>query len=203
MLATKVDGRSDRSARTREKIIEALFQLVGEGTITPHADEIAERADIAVRTLFRHFGDMEGLLGAGRNYLASLFKAERDQPDLEGNLEERARCYAKEQGELYESIRNYLLFYASNARTIDDANAFRTTTGQAQRLRIWTALPECAAATAVARRSVEVLFSFQHWDQLRFEQGLSVEDSIESITWSAVILLTAGARDIQSKSSDH
>lgn len=196
MPATKVDGRSDRSARTHEKIIEALFLLVGEGAIRPRAEEIAERADVAVRTLFRHFDDMDGLIAAGRSHLASLFEAPRDQPDLQGSLEDRAHAYAKDQGELFESIRNYLLFYAANARTIADQNTFRTTSGQSQRLRVWTALPECAAATPVARRSVEVLFSFQHWDQMRFEQGLSVEEAIESIAWSAKVLLSAGAREI-------
>lgn len=202
MSTAKVDGRSDRSARTHEKIIEALFQLVGEGTIRPRAEEIADRAGVAVRTLFRHFDDMEGLNAAGRNYLASLFEAPRDEPDLTGSLEERTREYARQQGELFDKIRNYLLFYASNAHTVEDANAFRTNSGQAQRLRIWTALPECAAATPTARRSVEVLFSFQHWDQLRFEQGLPAEESVECITWSAVTLLTAGARNIQDKISE-
>ena len=196
MPATKVDGRSDRSARTHEKIIEALFLLVGEGAIRPRAEEIAERADVAVRTLFRHFDDMDGLIAAGRSYLASRFEEPRDQPDLEGSLEERAQTYAREQGEMFDSIRNYLLFYAANAQTISDQNTFRTVSGQSHRLRVWTALPECAAATPVARRSIEVLFSFQHWDQLRFEQGLSVEEAIESIAWSATVLLGAGAREI-------
>jgi TetR/AcrR family transcriptional regulator, regulator of autoinduction and epiphytic fitness len=196
MPATKVDGRSDRSARTHEKIIEALFQLVGEGTIRPRAEEIAERADVAVRTLFRHFDDMDGLIAAGRDFLTTLFETRGDQLELVGTLEERARGFAKQQCELFEGVRNYVLFYAANSRTIHDDNRFRTTTGQERRLRVWTALPECAAATAQARTTVEFLFSFQHWDQLRYEQGLSENDVVDSITWSTVTLLQAGARNI-------
>lgn len=196
MPATKVDGRSDRRVRTREKIIGALFQLVGEGTLRPRAEEIAKEADVAVRTLFRHFDDMEGLIAAGRNFLSALFENPPDQPLVEGDLEERARTFAKHQEELFGNIRNYLLFYARQARTVGEANLVRASTAQAHRLRIWTALPECAAANPIARQTVEALFSFHNWDQMRFEQGLSAEETVDAIVWSAVTLLGAGARDL-------
>jgi len=196
MPTTKVDGRSDRSVRTREKIIGALFQLVGEGTLRPRAEEIAHEADVAVRTLFRHFDDMEGLITAGRDFLAIQFEPPPDQPAVEGDLEERARTFAKYQEDLFGNVRNYLLFYATQARTVEESNAVRNTTSQAHRLRVWTALPECAAANPTARQTVEALFSFHNWDQMRFEQGLSAEETADAIVWSAITLLGAGARDL-------
>ncbi len=60
-LETQVDGRVARSERTREAIAEALLALLEEGVQRPRALEIAKRADVAVRTVFQHFDDMEGL----------------------------------------------------------------------------------------------------------------------------------------------
>ena len=60
-LETQVDGRVARSERTREAIAEALLELLNEGVLRPRAQEIAKRADVAVRTVFQHFDDMEGL----------------------------------------------------------------------------------------------------------------------------------------------
>ena len=58
---TQVDGRVARSERTREAIAGALLALLEEGVQRPRAQEIAKRADVAVRTVFQHFDDMEGL----------------------------------------------------------------------------------------------------------------------------------------------
>lgn len=60
-LETPVDGRVARSERTREAIAEALLALLEEGVKRPRALEIAKRADVAVRTVFQHFDDMESL----------------------------------------------------------------------------------------------------------------------------------------------
>jgi AcrR family transcriptional regulator len=62
-LETQVDGRVARSERTREAIAEALLELLEEGVLRPRAQEIAKRADVAVRTVFQHFDDMESLYG--------------------------------------------------------------------------------------------------------------------------------------------
>ncbi|MBW2726340.1 MAG: TetR family transcriptional regulator, partial [Deltaproteobacteria bacterium] len=55
------DGRALRSERSRRKIVDALFELVGEGNLMPTARQVAERADLGIRTVFRHFADMDSL----------------------------------------------------------------------------------------------------------------------------------------------
>ena len=61
------DGRALRSERSRRPIVEALFALVGEGVLQPTAQQVADRAGVGIRTVFRHFEDMDALLrGDGR-----------------------------------------------------------------------------------------------------------------------------------------
>ena len=55
------DGRLQRSERSRQAIVQALLGLVGEGVLEPTAEQVAARADVGIRTVFRHFSDMESL----------------------------------------------------------------------------------------------------------------------------------------------
>lgn len=190
MAAQQSDGRSDRGLRTHERIVLALFELIREGNLQPRGEEIAEKAGVAVRTLFRHFDDMEGLFGTAQAFMTEQFDVDLVVPKIEGTLEERALAYAKMQATIYEENRNYLLFYISRAKTEEEANAIRSANTQSLRLRLWSALPEVAAADPVSRHSVEALYSFQMWDQLRFQQGLSVDMCHQIIAASTVTLLT-------------
>ncbi len=164
MAAQQSDGRSDRGLRTHERIVLALFELIREGNLRPRGEEIADKAGVAVRTLFRHFDDMEGLFGTAQAFMSEEFGVDMVAPKVEGTLEERALAYAKAQGAIYEENRNYLLFYVSRAKTEEEANAIRSANSQSLRLRLWSALPEVAAADPVSRHGVEALYSFQMWD---------------------------------------
>jgi AcrR family transcriptional regulator len=55
------DGRRLRSEASRERIINALIELLGEGDVAPSAEAVAERAGVGLRTVFRHFDNMESL----------------------------------------------------------------------------------------------------------------------------------------------
>ena len=55
------DGRKRRSERSREQIIEAMFDLVRQGQLDPSAAQIAEAANVSLRTVFRHFEEVDGL----------------------------------------------------------------------------------------------------------------------------------------------
>lgn len=193
MAEQNSDGRSDRGIRTHEKIVVALFELIHEGNLQPRGEEIAEKAGVAVRTIFRHFDDMEGLFDTAQAFMSERFEVDLVAPKFEGILEERAFAYAKEQGSTYEEARNYLLFYIARAKTDDEANALRSAHTQSLRLRLWSALPEVAASSPGTRHCVEAFYSFQVWDQLRFEQGLSVDDCQDMIASSVVTLITADA----------
>ncbi len=190
MAAHHSDGRSDRGLRTHERIVLALFELIREGNLQPRGEEIAEKAGVAVRTLFRHFDDMEGLFETAQTFLSAQFNVDLVVPKIDGTLEERALAYSQAQGTIYEENRNYLLFYISRAKTEEEANTLRSAHTQSQRLRLWSALPEVAAADPDVRHSVEAFYSFQMWDQLRFEQVLQVDMCHRVIASSTVTLLS-------------
>jgi AcrR family transcriptional regulator len=55
------DGRTLRSLRTREAIVDATIALLEEGDLRPTAPRVAERAGVSVRSVFQHFDDLETL----------------------------------------------------------------------------------------------------------------------------------------------
>jgi len=100
MAEQNSDGRSDRGIRTHEKIVVALFELIHEGNLQPRGEEIAERAGVAVRTLFRPFDDMAGLFDTAQAFLSEQFDVDLVVQNSEGSVEERALAYNKKQAEM-------------------------------------------------------------------------------------------------------
>ena len=68
-----LDGRTARGQRTRRAVVDALLALHREGDLTPTAQRVAERAGVALRTVFGHFSDLETLWAeAGARQLEEL-----------------------------------------------------------------------------------------------------------------------------------
>jgi len=55
------DGRNRRAAETRRKVIEAAKAMITETSVAPTVVGVAKRADVSVRSVFQHFGDVESL----------------------------------------------------------------------------------------------------------------------------------------------
>jgi len=59
--ALPTDGRTLRSLRTREAIVDATIGLLEDGDLRPTAPRVADRANVSVRSVFQHFDDLETL----------------------------------------------------------------------------------------------------------------------------------------------
>ena len=104
--AAVIDGRRKRSVASRDRIIDAVITLVDEDQGIPGAEAIAARARVGLRSVFRHFGDMDGLYVAvieriGRRYihLARPYEA----PVWQGQIIE----VAQRRMEMFETVLPY------------------------------------------------------------------------------------------------
>ncbi|HYN33507.1 MAG TPA: TetR/AcrR family transcriptional regulator [Ilumatobacteraceae bacterium] len=63
LMATdaSIDGRTMRRTRNRTAVITALLDMIREGDLHPGAAEIAERAGVSHRSIFRYFDDLDDL----------------------------------------------------------------------------------------------------------------------------------------------
>ena len=89
--AKKPDGRLLRSERSRQLIIDACQELVNEGVLVPTAQNVADRAGVGIRTVFRHFADMETLFSTMdtqlRQTYEGLFRSEEHTSELQSRSE--------------------------------------------------------------------------------------------------------------------
>lgn len=64
MSMTDVDGRRARRAQNREAVVDALVASYAEGVYQPSTGEVAHRAGLSPRSLFRYFEDVNDLTSA-------------------------------------------------------------------------------------------------------------------------------------------
>src|SRR6478672_677765 len=101
MTEPGVDGRRLRSDRSRTAVVDALLTLYEEGNATPGAAEIARRAGVSERSVFRHFEDLDSLAEATIEReierVGDLFAA----PDAHGSRADRIRSLVDQRLDLY------------------------------------------------------------------------------------------------------
>jgi AcrR family transcriptional regulator len=102
--APVADGRSARSAKTRDAIADALLDLLIEGHLRPTAKEIAERAGVSVRSVYVHFDDLEDLMvvAADRHFarIAPMF----ERIPVTGSFDERVRAFVARRVRIYTQL---------------------------------------------------------------------------------------------------
>ncbi|MEU4213845.1 TetR/AcrR family transcriptional regulator [Actinoplanes sp. NPDC026623] len=101
---TRVDGRTARSERTRNAIVEAHVALILDGDLRPTADRIAKQAGVSLRALWSHFADMEALFTAsGERILQQRDEAHQPIPtDLP--LTARIDAYCHQRARMLEQV---------------------------------------------------------------------------------------------------
>lgn len=57
-----VDGRTARRNRNKEAVLDALIAMANEGRVEPPIEEIAERAGVSYRSVYRYFHDRTDLM---------------------------------------------------------------------------------------------------------------------------------------------
>jgi AcrR family transcriptional regulator len=166
------DGRALRGERSRRAIVDALFALIGEGVLRPTAREVADRAGVGIRSVFRHFEDMESLRAEVDARLRAAARPLAAAPIPEGALEARARELVRRRAALFERIAPYKR--AGNLERWSSPFLHATHRGLVRELRAALArwLPELEGAPAELVEALDLATSFEAWDRLRSDQRL-------------------------------
>lgn len=185
----EADGRRQRSSRSRERIVLALIELIRAGEMSPAAARVAEKANVGLRTVFRHFEEMETL----NREISAIIEAEvmpLIEKPFEGKtwraqfndlLDRRAYIYErimplKIAGSLQRFRSKFLM---------DDYNRFL----RMEREGLKRVLPQKILTDAVLFQSIEMTTGFQTWRRLRQDQKLAPKDALNVIRYTADRLL--------------
>ena len=170
------DGRVARGERMREAILKTTMAMVKEGNLIPSAAQIAMRAGVNIRSVFRHFDDMENLHIAFDQMLQH--DLENEYPggipsvDSDATLSERITRLIEFRSFIWEHHENVILstqaqLWRSKALR---KNYARHQSNLRQEVDVW--LPELKGLDRTARDSANALMSFEVWHRLRRQQGL-------------------------------
>lgn len=149
-----------------------MFELVGDGELTPTARQVADRAGVGIRTVFRHFSDMETLFAEMNGLLLDEADSLLAAPPAEGGLADRAVALVRSRARSFERFEPYLrstrLHRARSPFLQRSYASFLAE--QSAMLRRW--LPELDAAPGDWADAMQAATSFEQWDDLRSTRGL-------------------------------
>ena len=177
------DGRSLRRARSYEAVVEAILDLLVEGTVQPTAKAVAERSGVSLRTVFRLFDDVESLNAAAIARQAERVAPLLVDPPTDGPRESRIAGLVAHRAAYYEAIagtRRHALRLASSSPTIAKglAQSRRFLRRQVERV-FATELEEAGDAAGEMLLALAVASSWETWDVLRTGHDLTRPSAVQ------------------------
>lgn len=167
------DGRRRRGQDNRAKIVAAMLDLVREGEISPSAEQVAQQADVALRTVFRHFADMDSLYREMSEVIEAEMRAIAEQPFKAADWRGRVIELVERRGAGFDRITPFKR--ASEA--LRHRSQFLQQDGDrltaALRLILESQLPAEVAADHQRLEALDLLLSWESWTRLRHAQGLT------------------------------
>ena len=170
-----LDGRRQRSERSRKAIIEATLEFMNEGLLIPTAQQIADRAGVGIRSFFRHFSDMDSLFAAVDSHERASYESFFSDDENVGSLEDRIARTIEIVTDGYEALANMILSTLAQRWRSEE---LRKNYARNQRLlskKVGEWLPESKGFGREDRHALEAILSFDFWYRLREHQGLGVK----------------------------
>lgn len=171
--ADLADGRRRRGQDNRARIVAAMMEIVHGGEVAPSAEQVAARADVGLRTVFRHFQDMDSLYREIAAAVSVEVRGVLERP-LKGvtwqeRLIERLGRFAVAYDKMGPYKRAADVFrHRSKFLGADYANLVRE-----QREILERELPAEVIRDRDRFEAIVLLLSFEVWSRLRNEQGLT------------------------------
>jgi AcrR family transcriptional regulator len=174
-----IDGRRRRGLDNRARIVAAMLDIVRGGELAPSAEQVADRADVGLRTVFRHFQDMDSLYremsvvieGEMAAVIAAPFRAQTWQGRVLELVARRSVGFEK-----IAPFQRAAAVTRHRSRFLSGDNA---KLARISRQILLHQLPEDVAADAALVEALDLVLSFEAWSRLRVEQGLTTRGARE------------------------
>jgi len=182
------DGRRKRSQDSRARIVAAMLELVHAGETAPGAEQVAAHAGVGLRTVFRHFNDMESLyreMSAAieaeiMQVVSKPLKGETWREQLSDMIARRAGAFEK-----MSPYQRAAAVHRHRSRSLQDGHDRFTAAGRAYLLAI---LPKEITSKPALVECLDLMLSFEVWSRLRREQRLTarrargvIEDMVQKL----------------------
>jgi TetR/AcrR family transcriptional regulator, regulator of autoinduction and epiphytic fitness len=176
--ARTTDRRVLRGQRNREAVVQAMIDLVEEGELTPTAAQVADRAGVALRSIYHYFDDLQGLQEEVlTRYYTSVLDVLTPLP-VEGPLDRRTTEFAEHRAVLAERVmpvfRASLLTAAKNPGVTEQLAFSRAFLRAEVQQSFDTELQDAAPWKLEA---IDAISSLDGWGRLRITQHLEIGEA--------------------------
>jgi AcrR family transcriptional regulator len=191
-----LDGRRQRGVRSRESVVEAMLDLIRETGEQPAAQAVADRAGVSLRTVFRHFDDVDNLFASAIAHQVQRVGPLFDPLPATGSRAERIDALVRRRRELFEHVApirrvarardDHPMIVEWLARSHDMLRG-QTTTQFAVELSEMS-----SRQRRVLVEALDAASGFPMWDSLRREQHLDADTAATVVTVMLARLLDDG-----------
>jgi AcrR family transcriptional regulator len=193
--ATETDGRRLRRSRNRDAAVDALLALYREGRLDPSAADIAERAGLSPRSLFRYFDDVDDLVRAAiERQTQIVFPALERRVDPDIDTPERIGQFVDLRLALFETMGRVGRVTRLHAPFHEEIRSNLAVMRTYLRRQIELTFPtELGRLDAAQRRTtiaaLDVMSSYEAVDLLLDDQGLSRDQTRATLVRGVTALL--------------
>jgi AcrR family transcriptional regulator len=188
VAAEAVDGRRKRSEDSRARIVAAMLELVQAGEMAPGAEQVAAHAGVGLRTVFRHFNDMDSLYREMSLAIEAEIMEVAAKP-LKGETwrEKLSDMIARRSG-AFEKMAPYQRAAAVHRHRSPYLAAGHDRFTATCRAYLTAILPKDIVSQPSLMEGLDLMLSFETWSRLRGEQSLParraravVEDMVQRL----------------------
>lgn len=174
------DGRTLRRTRNRERVIEALLELIAEGQLEPNVADIADRACVSHRSVFRYFEDINDLVRLAIDHEVNAAMPLAVIPELGvGSLDRRVDAWVESRLRVYartHQVGRVARLRSASIPAIDASLVVLADLSRAQmRTHFATELDELGSDTEFVLDAAMLLTTFESYDLHRRLYGHGTE----------------------------
>lgn len=187
-----VDGRRRRTIDSRARIIRAMLDLTQAGNLSVSAELVAERANVGLRTVFRHFRDMDSLYREMSQEIRRRINHDADQPFAAADWRGRLLEMIARRSAVFEFIAPFKRAEAAHRHRSRFLEQDVERLNGLLRERLRETLPPVLAEDRALFEALDLLLSFEAWERLRRDQNLGPRQA-RDILENAIDRLVTGA----------
>lgn len=169
------DGRLERSRSTRRKIVVAMLELVRERSALPSPEEVADRANVGRRTVFRHFEDMDSLYQEIGVDIRRIVLSMGAEPFQSAHWRDRLYEMIDRRARIFEAILPYRCVSVTLQSQSDFVRANVAESYRLESAALRAVLPDTVIADTTTLHALDLMLGLPTWQRLRQDQGLDVD----------------------------
>ncbi|HEY1447125.1 MAG TPA: TetR/AcrR family transcriptional regulator [Caulobacteraceae bacterium] len=169
-----------------------MLELVHGGEVAPVAEQVAARAGVGLRTVFRHFKDMDSVYREMATVIEGELAEVLSQPLKGETWREQLSDLIARRSQAFEKIAPFKRAANTHRHRSPFLEAHHARLTEMSRAILRGLLPAAVTGDALRLETLDLLLSYETWSRLRREQGLSPKRAREVLEFGVGRLIGPG-----------